>query len=104
MSTGNLTPQIDELRRQVALLRERCLSSESQVRELISRNAQSQLRVAELEKANQELMQKFRNLQAGTATSRNADDVAQLRSRYLAMIREIDDCIEKLNGRNPSEA
>lgn len=98
MSAEIIATRIADLKQQIELLKARCQSAEARVAELTSQKLQSQVRVAELEQRNQELAAKYRSLQAGTVSGQSATEMASLKGRYLTMIREIDDCIEKLNG------
>lgn len=98
MSAGNIAKLIADLKEQIEALKTRCQTAEARVAELNSQKLQSQLRVAELEQRNQELISKYRSLQAGTMSGNDNTEMAQLKAKYLTMIREIDDCIEKLNG------
>jgi len=98
MSAENIAQLIVDLKEQVELLKRRCEAAEARVAELNGQKLQSQLRVAELEQSNRELASKYKSLQAGTAMGQSASEMASLKGKYLTMIREIDDCIEKLNG------
>lgn len=89
---------MDGLRQQIQLLKERCINAETEVARLKEENQAKQDAICELEKANQELTDKYHGLQAGTVQCASAEEVENLRNRYLAMIREIDLCLSKLNG------
>lgn len=97
MSAENIVQRIAELRDQIAMLKERCQTAEARVADLNAQKLQSQVWVAELEKSNQELTAKYRSLLAGTSAG-SREEMAMLKARYLTMIREIDVCIERLNG------
>lgn len=98
MSAENMAQLIAGLKEQIEQLKERCVAAEARVAELNGQKLQSQLRVAELEQSNRDLAKKYKSLQAGTASGHTASEMAALKGKYLTMIREIDDCIEKLNG------
>ena len=88
-----------KLLRQVELLKGRCIVAEEEATRLKKANQEQQAHIAELEQANQKLTDKYQNLKAGTATGgASAEEIQNLRNRYLAMIREIDLCLQKLNG------
>lgn len=100
MSSAKIIQQVGILKQQIELLKQRCISAENQMAELTSQKLQSEARVAELEAQNSELVSRYKNLQAGTASCSSNEEMTELKNRYLALIREIDDCIEKLNGRH----
>lgn len=95
--TGFAT-MMEGLRQQIELLKERCINAETEVARLKAENQENQIKIGELEKANQELNDKYISLQAGATQTVSAEEVENLRDRYLAMIREIDLCLSKLNG------
>lgn len=92
-------PLLDNLRAQVETIKQRCLKAEAQVAELEADKAGMQERTRQLEEENRILTEKYQNLRAGTASVASAEEIEDLRSRYLAMIREIDECIDKLDGK-----
>lgn len=94
----SLATLMEGLRRQVELLKERCITAETECNRLQEETQNQQNRIGELEKANRELNEKYQNLQAGTVQGASTEEVKILRDRYLAMIREIDLCLSKLNG------
>ena len=96
MGNSDFSQLLKDLRCQVTRLKERCAQAENRISELVEQDRENQVRIGELTAANQELTQRFQNLQA-SSTGRSADETEALRERYLAMIREIDDCIAKLN-------
>lgn len=98
MSNENIALLIADLKIQIEQLKSRCKAAEARVVELNGQKLQSQLRVAELEQSNRELATKYKSLQAGTFSAQTTSEMAILKGKYLTMIREIDDCIEKLNG------
>ncbi|MDO4496366.1 MAG: hypothetical protein Q4B58_00820 [Bacteroidales bacterium] len=98
MSAENIAKSIELLKQQIEQLKKRCQAAEARIVDLNSQKLQSQLRVAELEQSNQELISKYKNLQAGAVAGLNRQEMAQMKARYLTLIKEIDDCIEKLNG------
>lgn len=78
-------------------LKSRCLAAEERVRELEQQIGQQQQRIAQLEEENQVIDTKYQNLQTGlAATGRDPQQVARLKEQYLAMVSEIDACIDKL--------
>lgn len=89
---------MEDLRRQIDLLKQRCIAAETEVTQLKQSQQVQQERIAELEQTNRELTDRYNNLQAGTASGTSAEEIESLRNRYLAMIREIDLCLSKLNG------
>ena len=89
---------LDGLKLQIALLKRRCIDDEAEISALREANGRQQERIAELEKKETELAEKYRSLRAGTLQGASAEEVENLRNRYLAMIREIDLCLDKLNG------
>lgn len=90
---------ICQLREQIELLKQRCISAEATVAALSIENRVQQHRIEELTQDNQRLDEQYHDLIAGTSTGASPEEIERLRDRYLAMIREIDDCIDKLNGR-----
>lgn len=96
MGNSDFSQLLKDLRSQVKRLEERCAQAESRISELVEQDRNNQVRIGELQSANRELTQRFQNLQA-SSSGRTADETEALRERYLAMIREIDDCIAKLN-------
>ena len=89
---------LDNLKRQIAMLKQRCIDDEAEISALREANGRQQERIAELEKNETEIAEKYRSLRAGTVQGASAEEVENLRNRYLAMIREIDLCLDKLNG------
>lgn len=88
--TSNLTVLVDQLK-------QRCLEAEAHVLEL-----QHQLDVMrqtneKLEAEKAEVETKYRNLKTGLSTADgDPAQIEQLREQYLAMVSEIDACIELL--------
>lgn len=100
MNENNLFgPLLDELRKQIAMLKKRCLDAEARVAELEQQHNGQQERIERLEAEKLALTENYQNLKAGAANVATGEEIEELRSRYLAMIREIDECIERLNGR-----
>ncbi len=89
---------MDGLRQQIQLLKVRCIDAETEVARLKTENQEKQSKISELEKENQELNDKYLGLQASAVKGASPEEVENLRDRYLAMIREIDLCLSKLNG------
>jgi len=92
-------PLLENLRQQIELLKQRSLQAEARVAELEQLQAEQQDQYKALEEQNQALTEKYQNLQAGAAAATTPNEIEDLRNRYLAMIREIDECIDRLNGR-----
>ncbi|MBQ0056235.1 MAG: hypothetical protein KBT20_01150 [Bacteroidales bacterium] len=90
---------MEQLREQVGLLKERCVAAEKKVALLEQKSQSDEAKIVQLEQQNKDITEKYQNLMAGAATATSPEEIERLRNRYLAMIREIDDCIEKLNGR-----
>jgi cell division protein FtsB len=86
------------LRFQVEWLKRRCTSAEQEAASLRQQLQEQQAHIEELENANKEITEKYNGLQAGTATGASPEEIAKLRDRYLAMIREIVLCLSRLNG------
>ena len=86
------------LRFQVEWLKRRCTSAEQEAASLRQQLQEQQAHIEELENANKEITEKYNGLQAGTVTGASAEEIAKLRDRYLAMIRERDLCLSRLNG------
>ena len=86
------------LRKQVDQLKARCIASETKLAEQQQINQEQQEQIFALQQANQELADKYQHLQAGAINGTSAEEIENLRNRYLAMIREIDLCLSKLNG------
>lgn len=100
MNENNLFgPLLDELCKQIAMLKKRCLDAEARVAELEQQHNDQQERIERLEAEKLALTENYQNLKAGAANVATGEEIEELRSRYLAMIREIDECIERLNGR-----
>lgn len=89
---------MDGLRQQIQLLKVRCINAETECDRLNAENQEKQSKITELEKENQELNDKYQGLKTGTIQGATVEEVENLRDRYLAMIREIDLCLSKLNG------
>ena len=83
----------DDLRMLVACIKERCSIAERKIEQQKQEIAQLNSRIAELEALNEEITSKYQSLQAGMTMSGSAEEVSALKDRYLALVREIDDCI-----------
>lgn len=90
---------IEKLRQQISLLCENYTSAKATIAALTIENKIQQQRIDQLTQQNQLLTEQYRDLRAGTANGASAEEIEALKARYVAMIREIDECIEKLNGR-----
>lgn len=86
------------LRRQISLLKERCTAAEAEVTALKEAHRRQGEQLRALEEEHRTLTEKYQSLQAGAPQGASANEIEPLRSRYLAMIREIDLCLDKLNG------
>ena len=95
----NFGSLITQLREQIERLKQRCVNAETAVAALSIENRLQKQQIAKLTDDNKAITEQYQNLKAGTANGASPEEVEQLRNRYLAMIREIDDCIDKLNGR-----
>ncbi|MCR5394304.1 MAG: hypothetical protein K6E86_02800 [Bacteroidales bacterium] len=93
-----LADQIERLRGLVKLTMTRCQKAEDTVQSLRQQLEEQQTRIETLETANKELTDKYQGLRAGTAMGATTDEIQNLRDRYLAIIREIDLCLTRLNG------
>lgn len=89
---------MNNLRQQVGLLKQRCKTAEEELTAQRQANADQEEEISQLKQANQELADKYKRLQAGVSMGSSAEEIEELRDRYLAMIREIDLCLTKLNG------
>lgn len=83
----------DDLRTLVACIKERCSIAERKIEQQKQEIAQLNSRIAELEALNEDITSKYQSLQAGMTMSGSAEEVSALKDRYLALVREIDDCI-----------
>lgn len=84
---------IADLRSLVMALKERCSSAERKIAQQQQEIADLNQRIAELETLNKDLTSKYQNLQAGMTQGRSTGEISELKDRYLALVREIDDCI-----------
>jgi chromosome segregation ATPase len=86
-----------DLRTLISRLKQRCLEAEARVADLQRQLDEQQERIKQLEAEKAELDRKYQNLQSGlAATGGNPAQVEQLKKQYLAMVSEIDACIETL--------
>ncbi|MBR0036134.1 MAG: hypothetical protein IJP70_00670 [Bacteroidales bacterium] len=92
-------PLLEKLQKQITLLKQRCLDAEARVAELEGQQAEQQEAMQRLEEENRIWSEKYQNLKAGAVSAASSEEIEDLRNRYLAMIREIDECIDRLNGR-----
>lgn len=85
----------DDLRSLVACIVERCKIAENKVEQQKQEIAMLNSRIAQLEADKKEITSKYKSLQAGmTIGGGSAAEVSALKDRYLALVREIDECIE----------
>jgi len=84
---------INDLRMLVNSLMVRCTNAEEKLaeRDLEIKNLKAQVEALNAEKT--ELTSKYNNLKEGTIQGQNPEDVTRLKEKYLALVREIDDCI-----------
>ena len=86
-----------DLRMLIDRLKNRCLEAEANVSDLQQQLQDLQAQYKQLEKEKAELDRKYENLRSGlAATGGNPEQVEQLKNLYLAMVSEIDACIETL--------
>ncbi len=86
-----------DLRTLIAQLKRRCLEAEARVSDLQRQVEEQQAKIKQLEAEKAALDRKYQNLQSGlAATGGNPEQVEQLKKQYLAMVSEIDACIETL--------
>ena len=90
-----------DLRSLVACIRERCSIAENKVEQQKLEIARLNSSIEQLEASNKEITSKYQSLQAGMASGcGSAAEVSALKDRYLALVREIDECIKLMqNGR-----
>lgn len=94
----NIRKQLIDLRSLIITLEERCTALRTQNTDLRNLVAEQKKQIESLEILNQQLETKYRNLQIGMAAGHSPEEVESLKSRFMAMVREIDDCIAKLEG------
>lgn len=82
-----------DLRALVACLKERCSIAERKIEQQKSEIADLKNRISELESQKIDITSKYESLQAGMAHGGSAEEITSLKDRYLALVREIDDCI-----------
>ena len=83
-----------DLRSLVACLKERCSIAERKVEQQKEEIEGLNSRISELEALNKDITSKYESLQAGLAQGGGSpEELANLKDRYLALVREIDDCI-----------
>ena len=93
----DLRQPLADLRALIGLLKKRCLEAEARAEDLQRQLDEQKARMQQLEAEKAELETKYHNLQLGlTASGSNAEQIAQLKEQYLAMVSEIDACIDKL--------
>lgn len=84
---------INDLRTLVTCLKERCSIAENKIEQQKQEIEDLNNRIGQLEALNKELASKYQSLQEGMVLSSNSEEVTSLKDRYLALVREIDDCI-----------
>lgn len=94
----NIRKQLIDLRSLIITLEERCTALRTQNTDLRNLVAEQKKQIEGLEILNQQLETKYRNLQIGMAAGHSPEEVESLKNRFMAMVREIDDCIAKLEG------
>ena len=90
--------KLSELRSLILTLQDRCSNAErrsAELKELVDEQ-ERQLKILRAEK--EELESNYRDLQVGMAMGRSEQDIEKLKMRFLGMVHEIDDCIDKLKG------
>lgn len=87
-----------ELRALSAQLFQRCIAAESRATELEVALAGRDATIATLKQQLADVTSKYHSLQSGMTQVQDPAQVAELKERYLAMVREIDDCISTLQN------
>lgn len=97
---------LTDLRTLVSALEARCTAAEAREASLRRELDEAQVRGHELEERLREVTARYENLQSGLGAGGERADgeaarasVRAQRDRYLALVREIDDCIAKLERR-----
>ena len=86
-----------DLRTLIGQLKRRCLVAESRVTDLERQLDEQKAKYKKLEQEKAELDRKYQALQTGlAATGGNREQVERLKEQYLAIVSEIDACIETL--------
>ncbi len=87
----------DDLRVLIDRLKLRCTEAEARAKDLQRQLDEQQEKCRQLEKEKAELDRKYQYLQTGLAASGNdPEQVERLKKLYLAMVSEIDACIQTL--------
>ncbi|MCF0180567.1 MAG: hypothetical protein HUJ97_10050 [Bacteroidales bacterium] len=89
----NFSKLIGDLRMLVDSLMVRCTNAETKLAERDSEIENLKARIKDLETQKQEITSKYESLKAGAINGMNPEDMAGLKDKYLALVREIDDCI-----------
>ena len=84
---------INDLRMLVDSLMVRCTNAEEKVAERDEEIKNLKAQISQLEAERAEITSKYESLKAGAARGVTPEDVAGLKDKYLALVREIDDCI-----------
>lgn len=90
--------QLIDLRSLVITLEERCTAFAAQNGELRVLLAESIRQKEEMEAQVRQLETKYRNLQTAMSAKHSPEEMSDLKDRFMTMVREIDDCIAKLEG------
>jgi len=94
----NIRRQLIDLRSLIVTLEERCTALKTQNTDLRNLIAEQRKQIEGLEILNRQLETKYRNLQIGVSAGHSPKEVTTIKNRFMAMVREIDDCIAKLGG------
>lgn len=99
---------LTDLRTLVSALKARCTAAEARVESLRRELEEAQAHSRTLEEALRDVTTRYENLQAGLTAGGSGEgtdpeavraSARVQRDRYLALVREIDDCIAKLERR-----
>ena len=86
-----------DLRMLIDRLKKRCIEAEAHITDLQRQLDEQQEKYKQLEKEKAELDRKYQFLRSGLAASGNdPEQVERLKKQYLAMVSEIDACIQTL--------
>ena len=86
-----------DLRMLIGQLKQRCIEAEARAKDLQRQLDEQQEKCRQLEQEKAELDRKYQYLRAGLAASGNdPEQVERLKKQYLAMVSEIDACIQTL--------
>ena len=86
-----------DLRMLIDRLKKRCIEAEARITDLQRQLDEQQEKCRQLEQEKAELDRKYQYLRSGLAASGNdPEQVERLKKQYLAMVSEIDACIQTL--------